>query len=386
MIIDKKKPIVVLAIDFPPLVGGISRYIYNLVNNLPDEEIRVICLPAAECEDFDRKQNFSIKRLNLPKHWDPLHRHLKFLAPAYLFRLLQEQEISLILCGQAHYSVLLPAWIVSKIRRIEYGVFAYGFDLLHPQTRSYRKIFNALLRGAGFVFVDSNEAANISLKLGVKAEKIHVVFPSVDTSPTTVGITSDIVKQRHALGDKKCILMVGRLVERKGCDIVIQALPTVLKSVPEVHFLIVGKGPMQAELEALVEKLKLEKFVTFAGFIPDEELVAYYQASDVFVMVSRELSESGNIEGFGIVYLEANLQGKPVVAGRSGGVPEAVLHEETGLLVDPNDPEEVALAIIRILKDTAFAQFLGENGRRRVLNDFTIKKAAKSVQSAIRIK
>jgi phosphatidylinositol alpha-1,6-mannosyltransferase len=275
---------------------------------------------------------------------------------------------------------------MSKVRRIKYGVFVYGFDLLHPQARSYRGIFNALLRGADFIFADSKEAANIALNLGVMAGNIHLVNPCVDTSSKTGGITANIVRKRYGLENKKCILMVGRLVERKGCDTVINALPTVLRSVPDAHFLVAGMGPMQDKLSAHVENLKLQDSVTFAGFIPDEELAAYYQACDVFVMISRELRESGDIEGFGIVYLEANLQGKPVVAGRSGGVPDAVVHGETGLLVDPNDTQEVAFAIIRILKDASLAQLLGENGKRRVLKDFTIEKAAISVQEAISIK
>ena len=353
------------------------------MSNLPDEDVRVICLPAAAGGEFDRKQKFFIKRLKLPRHWDPLRRHLKFLAPAYLLSLLQEKETSLILCGQAHYSILLPAWIMSKVRRIKYGVFVYGFDLLHPQTRIYRGIFNALLRGADFIFADSKEAANIAVNLGVISENVHLVNPCVDTSPKTDGITADAVRKRHGLENKKCILMVGRLVERKGCDTVINALPTVIRSIPDAHFLVAGKGPMQDKLVALVENLKLQDSVTFAGFVPDDDLTAYYQACDVFVMISRELRESGDIEGFGIVYLEANLQGKPVVAGRSGGVPDAVIHEETGLLVDPVDPQETALAIIRLLEDPFYARSLGENGRRRVLRDFTTNKAALSVKDAL---
>jgi phosphatidylinositol alpha-1,6-mannosyltransferase len=177
-------------------------------------------------------------------------------------------------------------------------------------------------------------------------------------------------------------------VERKGHATVIRALPDVLRVIPEAHYLIVGTGPVKEELEKLIIALGLEANVTFTGYVSDIELDSLFQLCELFVMVSREIPEKGDIEGFGIVYLEANLFRRPVIAARTGGVPDAVLHEETGLLVEPNDPRETASAIIHLLKNPGLAQELGDRGHDRVLQEFSsvhlARKALKTIEEISR--
>jgi phosphatidylinositol alpha-1,6-mannosyltransferase len=163
----------------------------------------------------------------------------------------------------------------------------------------------------------------------------------------------------------------------------IEALPLVLEAFPKTTYLIVGEGPQGSHLRTLVKTLGLEDNVIFVGQVKEDELGAYYAACDVFAMVSRDIPEKGDVEGFGIVYLEANLFGKPVVAGRSGGVPDAVLNEQTGLLVNPHDPQEVASAIVRLLRDPELAERLGTNGRNRVRDEFTGSAAADKLLRAL---
>jgi phosphatidylinositol alpha-1,6-mannosyltransferase len=244
-------------------------------------------------------------------------------------------------------------------------------------------LFSALLRAAQVVFAISQGTANTALGLGVKPERIRVIHPAVNPAQLASKIPPEMVRQRYGLQGKKCILTVGRLVERKGFDTVIRALPAILEVIPEAHYLIVGGGPAEAGLKALVADLGLETYVTFAGPKSHDEVADYYLASDLFVMISREIPGKGDVEGFGIVYLEANLLGRPVVAGRSGGVADAVVHEETGLLVDPRDPAGVAAAVVRVLSDSDLAQRLGENGRSRVLSDFSGAAAAQKVLVAL---
>ncbi len=380
----QKNKVELLTLDFPPVEGGISRYLYEIVRHIPPDEVRVTAVAAPGSKDFDVKQEFAIDRLKVPSNWDAFQKQLKFFAPFYFKALLQKSDISFLLCGQAHYSLMVPAWAMSKIKRIPFGIFSHGLDLLYPQTTRYKKAFNHILKAADIVFANSAEAERILLQLNVLPEKIQIIYPSVDTTLQQVDdALVSAIKERYGLASKKCILTLGRLVERKGHDIVLQALPDVIKSVPQVHYLIVGKGANESRLRALVRELQLEPYVTFVGFVPDEELAAYYAACDIFVMISREIPEKGDIEGFGIVYLEANLMGKPVVAGRSGGVPEAVLHEETGLLVNPTDIQEVAAAIIRLLKDQGLANHLGETGRRRAATKFSSEASAKKVLAAL---
>jgi phosphatidylinositol alpha-1,6-mannosyltransferase len=244
-------------------------------------------------------------------------------------------------------------------------------------------LFNALLRAAQVVFAISQGTANTAVDLGVTPERIRVIHPAVNPALATSKTPPKTVRQRHGLQGKKCILTVGRLVERKGFDTVIRALPAILEVVPEAHYLIVGRGPVESGLKHLAADLGLEQHITFVGYVPDNELAAYYQTSDLFVMISREIPGKGDVEGFGIVYLEANLLGKPVVAGRSGGVADAVMDEETGLLVNPCDLGEVSAAVTRLLSDPALAHRMGETGRARVLSDFTGATAARRVLNAL---
>jgi phosphatidylinositol alpha-1,6-mannosyltransferase len=363
--------------------GGISHYLYEIIRFLPPEHVRVIALQSQGWQDFDKEQAFSIRRLKLPLKSNNSSSHDKYLAPFFFKEMLREKDASIVLCGQAYHSLLMPAWLLQKLNGSHFGVFTHGLDLLRPQNRRYKWFFNQFLLAAEIVFANSQASANIGQNLGVKPEKIHVVHPSVNISRLKSSITPQDVRQQHGLYKKKCLLTVGRLVERKGCDTVIRAMPLILNTVPDAHYLIVGSGPWESRLKSMVIEMGLERHVTFTGYVPDDKLSAYYLASDVFVMISREILEHGDLEGFGIVYLEANLLGKPVVAGRSGGVTDAVVHEETGLLVNPDDLREISNGIIRLLSNPEFAKTLGENGRNRVKSSFNGRIAAQEVLNAL---
>jgi phosphatidylinositol alpha-1,6-mannosyltransferase len=183
--------------------------------------------------------------------------------------------------------------------------------------------------------------------------------------PVSGNFLAGVGKSRSKPTGRPLILTVGRLERRKGFDTVLRGLPEVLREFPEVKYRIIGEGPQQLELKSLAAELGLSASVEFQGRVSDEELRQAIADCTVFAMPSRELP--GDAEGFGIVFLEAAALGKPSIAGRSGGISDAVIHEETGLLVNPNDPADVAGAVLRLLKDPALASTLGANARRRVL-------------------
>lgn len=379
----KQGKIEFLTLDFPPISGGISHYLYEIARHLPPERVRVIGVAVPDAQDFDTQQLFDVVRLRIPTSWPLFKRQLKFFSPFFFAQLIKDGDVAYIWCGQAHYSLLLPAWVYSGLKKIPFAVFCYGLDLLYPQTRLYRTVFNRLLRMADIVFVDSLAAKDIVLQLGVDSSKISVVYPTIDSDALQSVVTAQQMRERYNLLDKKCILTVGRIIERKGHDMVLCALPSILKLVPEAHYIIVGKGPHENELQKLVDQLQLRAHVTFAGYAAPDELGAYFSMCDVFTMISREIPETGDMEGFGIVYLQAGSFAKPVVAGKSGGVPDAVLHELTGLLVNPIDPDEVAQAIVLLLQDMALAKRLGEAGKRRIQAEFRSTEAAKKIMTAI---
>lgn len=375
--------IVFLTLDFPPITGGISHYLYELVRQMPAAKVQVVGLAAPGSQDFDVQQHFEVVRLGIPTRWSLFKKQLKFFSPVFLSQLLRNNETRYVLCGQAHYSLLLSAWVYGRLKNVPYAVFCYGLDLLQPQATFYRGVFNYLLKSADIVFVDSQAAKEIALRLGIHSNKTFVVLPTINPEALKSDVTARQMRERFGLLDKKCVLTLGRIIERKGHDMILMALPTILKLVPEAHYIIVGSGPYENELRMLVDRLQLAQHVTFAGYALPHELGAYFSMCDIFAMISREIPETGDIEGFGIVYLQAGYFAKPVVAGNSGGVPEAVLHKQTGLLVNPTDPAEIAQAVALLLQDSQLAKRLGEAGKRRIQDEFHSTEAAKKVMAAI---
>jgi phosphatidylinositol alpha-1,6-mannosyltransferase len=176
----------------------------------------------------------------------------------------------------------------------------------------------------------------------------------------------------------KVILTVGRLVERKGHEFVLKALPLIAERYPQLKYLIIGKGPMEKKLRNIVERKKLSDVVEFHGEV--DNIADFYGNCDVFIMPSRFIEKKGDVEGFGLVFLEANFFGKPVIAGNSGGISDAVIDGETGILVNPENPKEIADAVLKLFDDPKLARKLGEQGRKRVLEEFTWDRAAEIIE------
>jgi phosphatidylinositol alpha-1,6-mannosyltransferase len=192
--------------------------------------------------------------------------------------------------------------------------------------------------------------------------------------------------RQKLLGDRykdQVILSVGNLVARKGHDMVIRALPRLRLIVPEVTYLIVGQGSYRTQLENLARSLGIRDCVIFAEWVSAEDLPDIYALSDVFVMPSREQLEACDVEGFGLVFLEASACAKPVVGGRSGGIPDAISDGVTGLLVNPYEPEDIANALARLLTDNSLAIRLGQQGRFRVIKHFAWARIADQVQGIL---
>jgi phosphatidylinositol alpha-1,6-mannosyltransferase len=202
------------------------------------------------------------------------------------------------------------------------------------------------------------------------ATEMVKIAPGIDTAHFIP--QPDAMQKRKELGlqDKKIIISVGRLVHRKGQDNLIQAMPAVLKKIPNAHLLLVGEGPYKKHLEKLVMKSSLEQNVTFAGRIMYDRLPSYLSAADLFAMPSRSRFFGLEVEGLGIVYLEASACGIPVVAGNSGGAPDAVLEGVTGLCVDGTNIEQITAAIVEICSDAERASHMGAAGRNWIVNQW----------------
>ena len=230
---------------------------------------------------------------------------------------------------------------------------------------------------------NSGYTKQICVDYGVDERKIQVVYPGVDREFER-GPKVESIIQKHGLSGKFVMMTVGRLVKRKGHDMVIQALPSILDRVPDAIYLIVGDGPERQALEQAAERAGVREHVVFAGSVGDSEILRqYYQTADTFVMTSRILEKKGDVEGFGIVYLEAASCGLTAVAGRSGGVVDAVIDQETGLLVDPTSLQEIADAVVRLHDDPALRERLGQAAYMRAKSSFQYDQVVQKMDAFI---
>ena len=220
-----------------------------------------------------------------------------------------------------------------------------------------------ILRNSRLVIVNSSFTAGKVRECAQGKCTVTIVSPGVEERFLHAGNQdAEKIRTQFCVQGSPCLLTIGRLVARKGHDTVIRCLPYLAVKWPELKYIIAGSGPQRERLEELARSLSLQDTVMFLGEVPAGVLPALYKMADVFVMPSRQVGDS-DAEGFGIVFLEANAAGTPVVGAATGGIPDAVVNGETGLLVnDPLDPVELAETIARILSDSVLRERLVLNG------------------------
>jgi phosphatidylinositol alpha-1,6-mannosyltransferase len=233
-----------------------------------------------------------------------------------------------------------------------------------------------VLRRASMVVASSRFTQTSVLSLGVSPDRVRILHPGANVAP------EDATSAPPSPDRPFTLLSVSRLVDLyKGHDTVIRALPLIHSKCPATRYVIVGGGPLRDYLQRLAGTLGVEQHVVFLGDVSDDTREALYQNCDVFVQLSREARSGGGAEGFGIVCLEASAAGKPVVAGRAGGLPDAVKDGVSGLLVDPSNLGHVAEAIASLLLDSSRRMRMGQAGRARVLRAFTWERMAQTARA-----
>jgi phosphatidylinositol alpha-1,6-mannosyltransferase len=205
-------------------------------------------------------------------------------------------------------------------------------------------------------------------RIGIDAKRIHKITPGLDAAVFFPEPRDPELRSRYGIKDELVVMTIARLDPRKGHDRVLRALAELKDCVPSFKYVIVGKGEREAELRKLAVNLHMQDNVIFAGFVATQDLNHYYNMADIMAMPNIDLD--GNVEGFGMVFLEANAAGKPVIGGRSGGTIEAVAEGETGFLVDPGDEHELVEALRKLLTDDELRRRMGEHGLRRVRQEF----------------
>lgn len=365
--------------DFPPKIGGIQSYLWELWRRLPAERVVVLTTAYPGAAGFDAAQPFRVERCG--RVLLPTPRLLRRVE-----RLADEVGASTIVLDPA-----LPLGLIGPRLRRPYAVVLHGAEVTVPgRLPGARALLTRVVRGAALlVAAGGYPAAEVRRAArGRNVPEVALVPPGVDTARFAPldDVERKAARERFGIPtDALLVISVGRLVPRKGLDVLIDACARLRPDYPALHLAIAGgRGREYRRLERRIRSTGAP--ARLVGRVGDEDLAAFYACADVFAQPCRANRWFGlEQEGFGIVFLEAAACGVPQVAGRSGGSHEAVVDGETGLVVDePRRPEAVAAALRRLLDDGGLRAQFGAAGRARAVRDFDYDKLAVELDAALR--
>ncbi|MFZ0322904.1 MAG: glycosyltransferase family 4 protein [Actinomycetes bacterium] len=367
--------VLVVTNDFPPRPGGIQTFLHELVRRLPPDDVVVYTSRWRGWEEFDAAQPFTVVREDT-----------KVLVPTPGVRrrasaLLVEHGCDSVLFGAAAPLGLLgPALRTAGARRVV--ALTHGHEAGWAQLPGPRQLLRRIGEGVDTVtYLGEYTRERIASALSpAAASRMVRLTPGVDTSvfrPDPEGRA--MVRARHGLGERPVVVCVSRLMPRKGQDVLIDIWPSVQREVPDAALLLVGGGPYRKKLQGKVSALGLGGDVVLTGSVPFAQLPAHFAAGDVFAMPARTRNRGLDVEGLGIVYLEASATGLPVVAGDSGGAPDAVLDGETGFVVDGRSDPQVQRSVVALLTDSQLASQMSERGGEWVREAWAWPKRAQEL-------
>ncbi|MCU1624772.1 MAG: GDP-mannose-dependent alpha-(1-6)-phosphatidylinositol monomannoside mannosyltransferase [Frankiales bacterium] len=336
--------------DFPPRPGGIQSYVHSLAVRQPAGEVVVYASSWKGAAEFDAAQPFPVVRADT-----------SVLLPTR--GVLQQARAVAAAegCDRVWFGAAAPLGLLAHGLALPAVASTHGHELAWARLPALRQVLTKVGRDVDAVTA-LGDYTRSRLERVMRAPFTNLP-PGVDAEVFRPGSGGAEVRARLGLSDRPLVGCVSRLVPRKGQDVLIRALPAVRKRVPGAALLLVGGGPQAPRLRELAASLGVAEDVVLTGSVPWEELPAHHDAADVFAMPCRSRFGGLEVEGLGIVFLEASATGKPVVAGRSGGSPDAVRHGETGYVVDGTSVDEVADRVASLLEDPVKAQAMGAAGR-----------------------
>lgn len=367
------KNILVLSEIFPPQNGGSGRWLWEIFKRIDSYKVSFVADKNISSSEFDTKSEKLIYRINLKssqwgiKSFVGLFYYAKNIIK--ILAICKKQRIHHVFCGRCLPEGLM-AYAVNKISGVRYSCFVHGEDIETARSsRELTVLTRAVMSKSDNLICNSQNSASIVRdKWDMPEKKIKVMYPGVDVHH----FTNNKDESRPSGWDDKLILLtVGRLQKRKGHDAMISALPAIKKKYPNIHYCIVGDGPEKESLKHHVSELRLDDCVEFIYDLSDKDLATYYRNCSLFILPNRAVGK--DIEGFGMVLIEAQASGKPVVAGDSGGTSETMIVGKTGFIINCENKENIAEALISILDETDL-EVMGEQGRRFVEQNFDWSK------------
>ena len=350
--------------DFPPRPGGIQKFVHQLAVRQPAGSVMVYASTWRGAEKFDADQPLEVVREStgvlLPT--PQVARRAADLARAHA-------------CDTVWFGSAAPLGLLADGLRRHTGIdrvvaLTHGHEIGWAALPGARRLLRRIARGTDVVtYLTDYQRTRLERALHGLTD-LRRLAPGVDVDLFHPGVDGSAIRARHGIGDRRVIVCVSRLVHRKGQDALVRALPAVREAIPDALLLLVGGGPNHDRLRRLATSLGVADDVVITRGVPWEELPAHYAAGDVFAMPCRTRNKGLDVEGLGIVYLEASATGLPVVAGDSGGAPDAVRDGETGYVVDGRDLTQIADRLVTLLGDPDLSQRMGMAGRAWVERDW----------------
>ena len=348
------KKTLLLTENFPPKEGGSGRWFWELYSRLPNDKVLIVANDTPEGREFDKTHELDIVRIELEStewglastkglgfYWETIRKVLK---------LIKEYGIEEVHCGR-----VIPEGVIARALKLlagaRYNCFVHGEDVETAATsREHSLIVKNVCKNASMLICNSENTANIVRKLGFDSgSKCEVLHPGVDTSRFEVAAPDTSFRQKMGWSGKRVLLTVGRLQRRKGQDFLIKSMPTLLNEFPDLFYAVVGRGECYDELISLVDQHELHDKVCVYPDMDDEALIKCYQQCDIFILPNRTIGN--DIEGFGMVLVEAQVCGKPVIAGDSGGTRETMNIGKTGHIIDCSSTENLLNGLSPILRN-----------------------------------
>jgi phosphatidylinositol alpha-1,6-mannosyltransferase len=353
--------------DLGPRAGGIESFVLGLLERVEKNSVVILTSTQSNSKEFDQDLYEKFGAIVIRDRSKVLLPTPRVARKAV--RIMKEHQASTIWFGAAAPLALL-ARKMRKAGAINIVALTHGHEVWWAKIPIFRGAITKISRDVDSLTYLGDFTKNAMMPAIQDKSKLVKIAPGIDTdhfAPSDIDLN---LVEKYKLQNRRVIVCVGRLVHRKGQDKLIEAMPQVLERFPDAVLLIVGQGPIKSMLDKLIRHHGIEHKVIFTGRINFADLPKYIQLGEVFAMPSRDRFFGLEVEGLGIVYLEASACGVPVIVGKSGGAPDAVVKDKTGLVVDGTSPKEFADAICQVLANQEMAKQMGRQGRQWVVENW----------------